>query len=36
MFMREVEDVVKEFVEDSKFKGRKHYRFKAEPIKRGE
>jgi hypothetical protein len=27
MFMREVEDVVREIMEDSRFKGHQHYRF---------
>ena len=30
MFMQEVEDVVREIMEDTRFKGHQHYRFEAE------
>ena len=30
MFMQEVEDVVREIMEDARFKGQQHYRFEAE------
>ena len=34
MFMRELEDVVREIMEDTRFKGQQHYRFqeKLDPI----
>ena len=30
MFMREVEEVVREIMEDSRFRGQQHYRFEME------
>jgi hypothetical protein len=36
MFMREVEDVVREIMEDPRFKGHQHYRFEAELDENGE
>jgi len=36
MFMREVEDVVREIMEDTRFKGHQHYRFEAELDEKGE
>ena len=36
MFMREVEDVVREIMEDSRFNGHQHYKFEAEFDENGE
>ena len=35
MFMQEVEDVVREIMEDTRFKGHQHYRFEAELDENG-